>query len=350
MKPNKTRRQESTELPVSNAHGELFHYTSISALKGILKSNSLWATQATHLNDSSEITILWPILEEQCIAYLKRSADEYLRLYPKELEKYNALGGTKKLAERDGRMIVGTMRELMLGSGSKAGMGMTFIVSFTTHEEEYHRQNGMLSQWRGYGNEGNVAIIFDAKELKRLLNLEVKRFEYTSCLVADVIYCHEEVDIVEKFPTLFNELRQFSQKLIGGWNDCDEVLEKNLSNLSASLLPAFGRLKHQAFYEEKEYRIVAGIPDESFRSQLEKLGHRDVQMKKIHYRSGVTGSIPYIRLFEQFTEKLPISRIIVGPSRNQESNERAVYEVVRQRRRAETITIQCSNIPFVGSV
>ena len=48
------------EPPVSEEHLELFHYTSNSALRGILKTNTLWATRATHLNDSSEMELICP--------------------------------------------------------------------------------------------------------------------------------------------------------------------------------------------------------------------------------------------------------------------------------------------------
>ena len=41
------------DLPKS--HPELFHYTTLNGLRGILENGSLWATHYSHLNDSTEI-------------------------------------------------------------------------------------------------------------------------------------------------------------------------------------------------------------------------------------------------------------------------------------------------------
>ena len=41
-----------------NLHRELHHYTSREGLKGILQTNSLWATHFSDLSDSSELFVL----------------------------------------------------------------------------------------------------------------------------------------------------------------------------------------------------------------------------------------------------------------------------------------------------
>lgn len=335
---------------LSTVYPEVYHYTTITALKGMLDSNTLWATRATHLNDSSELTLLWPFLEQYCVAYIKKYADEYLGKHPESRDTFEALGGVARLAGTDGGMIISVMRDLLFGRDGTAEMGMPFIVSFTTHEDDYNRRHGMLSQWRGYGGDDNVALIFDTKGLERLLKKEVDQFQYLTCSISDVIYCRESVDFVERFPQLFDALKQFSQLIVGRWNDNEEQLQEMLAALASGLLPAVGRVKHLAFQEEKECRIIAGIPDESYRGRFEALGRAEVHMKKVYFRSGVFGSIPFIKLFEDLNERLPISRIIVGPSKNQLANERAVYEAVCERGGRETIKIDCSEMPFVGSI
>ena len=42
--------------PVSQQYPELLHYTTLEGLRGIVSSGCLWATDATYLNDSGEIT------------------------------------------------------------------------------------------------------------------------------------------------------------------------------------------------------------------------------------------------------------------------------------------------------
>ena len=50
---------------VVKAHPELFHYTGTAGLKGIIESNSLWATYFADMNDAQEIhTIRVPLADE----------------------------------------------------------------------------------------------------------------------------------------------------------------------------------------------------------------------------------------------------------------------------------------------
>ena len=349
MNPKNPVSHSINEPLVSAKHPELFHYTTLSALKGILETNTLWATQATHLNDSSEVTILWRKLEEICINYLEVFISDYLQSRPEEREKFEALGGAIKFAKQDGSMIVEVMHDLLFGDGTTPGMGMPFIVSFATHNNEYHRRHGMLSQWRGYGGDDTVAIIFDSEKLEDLLEFEVRRFEYLSCLIADAIYYRDDMNLVKTFPRLFAELSDFLRQIIGGWGEHDEILQNDLSRLTSELMPAVGRLKHWAFHEENECRVITGVPDKLFRDKFEQHGHREVLFKNVYYRSGVFGSIPYIRLFEDFNEPLPITRVLVGPSINQRANVQRVYELLDGLARNTMIKAQYSNIPYIGS-
>ena len=85
---------------------ELFHYTSISALEGILDTNTLWATRTTHLNDSSEMELIWPRIASHFIRHLKEEIEIYLQKNPGEKEKFDHQGGAEKVAELDGWMTV----------------------------------------------------------------------------------------------------------------------------------------------------------------------------------------------------------------------------------------------------
>lgn len=72
------------------------------------------------------------------------------------------------------------------------------------------------------------------------------------------------------------------------------------------------------------------------------------RFKAIHYRSGSSGSIPYIKLFDGLSERLPITRVIVGPSRNQLSVLEQVRDLV-QKHGLDPEVVQLSEIPYVGS-
>jgi len=257
--------------------------------------------------------------------------------------------GVASFAERGaGRMYFPPMRDLMFGSGRKVGLVIPFIFSFATHEDEYQKQHGMLSQWRGYGGADNVAITFETKKLERLLYLEHDRFKYMPCSISDVIYFRKEVDLAEHIPDLLRYLNEDVENMFSRQYAGHENVGKTLENLSAQLFSVAGRVKHEAFREESECRIIAGIPDGPHKDEFEEQAGSHV--KRIHYRPGITDSIPYIKLFAGLGEKLPVKRIIVGPSRNQKASEYRVRELVDKFGRVAEITVQCSNIPFVGSV
>src|ERR1700723_3779531 len=64
-RPMSTRNEGRTHLKgIAEEHPELFHYTSAGGLEGILKTQTLWATNALFLNDRWEITAFEMLLPE----------------------------------------------------------------------------------------------------------------------------------------------------------------------------------------------------------------------------------------------------------------------------------------------
>ena len=333
------RKKKANKEPlVSTEHQELFHYTPLQALEGILEANTLWATHAEHLNDSSEMQLLWPKLASQCAAYLQAAFEAGLGRDPEKRENAERLGGVPKISARDGTTSMAIMKSLLLGDESRPGMGIPFVTSFTTHEKEYDRENGVLSQWRGYGDGQNVAIVFDTARLEDLLYSECGRFAYLNCSVASAVYYDKELDLEARFPNLFDALKIYSKHVADGLNDDEQAL-RNLELLTYSLLPAVGRLKHWAFREEKECRIIVGVCHEGHADKFSQFERQQRPFKMIHHRSGSCGLIPYIRLLEDLDEELPIVRILVGPSRNQSANSEAVHELLDRLARGQAIKV-----------
>ena len=332
---------------MSEEHPELFHYTGMAALKGILESNSLWATHQRHLNDSSELMLLWPKFEAACVAHLNKTFSRYVALNPSRGDEVAALGGPGRLAATDGATFVEIMRSLLFGTNDRPGISIPFIASFSSHENEYHREHGMLSQWRSYGDDG-VAIVFDTKELENLLRLEDEQVVFSWCGVQDAVYLERDLDFRRTFSTLFDTVGLFAEHVTKGLDAHDNGVQDNMKRLYEALFPAVTRLKHFGFQEEKECRIVVGVPHQEHHDALEISGNAR-QAKRIYHRSGRNGSIPYIRLFENLGKELPISRILVAPSRNQEANAEAVCDLVSRRNTAERILVQRSEIPYVNS-
>ena len=341
--------ERATEPLASAKYPELFHYTSITALRGILETNTLWATAATHLNDLSEIQLIWGHITKHCIEYVDGAIRNYIGELLDKTERTRLLQDASSLATSDGTMIVDVMRRRLLGDDSNPGMGIPYITSFARHTDAFTRENGMLSQWRGYGGDECIAIVFPTKELERLLTSEYAQFEYFSCALADAVYLDEGFSLKDRFPDLLDALRIFASHVIQQRNISDIEVQNNTNLLSTRLLPAVGRVKHFAFREENECRIIVGLPDESLREEYNRLGEQTKPFKDIHHRTGSATSIPYIRLFETLNEKIPLHRILVGPSRNQRATLETVSDIVCSSGRRGEISIAASAIPYVGT-
>ena len=118
-------------------------------------------------------------------------------------------GGLEGVAAHDADILVRTMKSLLFGDGERPGYGDPSVTCFTTHKKKYDRSNGLLSQWRGYGDDG-VAIVFDAGQMEELLKRECARFHCFACSLADVVYYESKFDLEKRFPGLFDALDSVS--------------------------------------------------------------------------------------------------------------------------------------------
>ena len=330
---SKVSKGRSTRIEVAHPP-ELFHYTNLGALKGILASNELWATSAFHLNDSSEMQNLWPLLEDPM-----REAFERRIVSDRNLNTLaSARGGAAQAAHRLSRHWIDTVRGSLFGGSEREGrIGRPFVTSFAAHSgpgqsDEYHRTHGMLSQWRGYAGVDGVALVFATQGLMELLDRESKAHAY-----GNVIYDISDQEIVD----VVREFSEFAPVIL----ENDSVYgESVLEEIVDPLINIVTKLKHRGFSEECEHRVVAVPTPEHLRNVILVPG--DPPLKPICHRRGGAASIPYIRLFQGFGYSLPITRIVVGPSRVQ----RAILEEVQELVRGLGIAVQGSEIPYVGSV
>ena len=334
---------------VPERHKELFHYTSISALKGILETNSLWATKTTHLNDQSEMELIWPPMEEQVIEQYEAEILDFLQRNPDLKEVINNLGGVDHIAKEDGSRIVGEMHLKLVGNDETPSVAPQYVVSFATHSsdsprDEYHRANGMLSQWRAYGGDKPVAIVFDTAGIDKLLQAESEHFLFWPLLIGDAIYLETDLSLIERFPSLFSSLSACARNFIEPRDR--ESLQRLMTQAYDEASRVCALLKHFGFHEEQECRIVAGATTDALRELLATAGTETPKpAKEVRHRRGHSGGIPYVALFDDLGQDLPIKRIIVGPSRNQDAQFREVRELVNRR----GIQVQKSETPYVGS-
>jgi hypothetical protein len=121
---------------------EIYHYTTVAGLQGILSSNSIWASSAYYLNDSSEI-------EYGCTLVLK-ALDEWRAV--------NANNSSFVVA------VLNSLHHVFAHPLSRLGRSTTIYVTC------FCADGNLLSQWRGYGQSGGYALGFDAGRIASCLD------------------------------------------------------------------------------------------------------------------------------------------------------------------------------------
>ncbi|MCC6780592.1 MAG: DUF2971 domain-containing protein [Hyphomicrobiales bacterium] len=193
--------------------------------------------------------------------------------------------------------------------------------------------NGLLSQWRGYGTDGGVAIVLDTKGIEEVMGRENCIFNHPVNHIGDVTYdddnCLKEKQEFRKVFDLFPEiLCKFYKNVPPHYEEIftDFVMGSTL-------------VKHHAFHEEAEVRIVVSLtPTDRNSCFYAEQNNR----KPIKYRMKGDGEVRYIQLFGN--APLPIKRVIVGPSRVQNLNCQTIKEAVA----GSGIEVIKSETPFSG--
>ncbi|HKQ14291.1 MAG TPA: DUF2971 domain-containing protein [Steroidobacteraceae bacterium] len=126
----------------------LYHYTGMSALKGILTTRNLWATDLRYLNDTAEYSYGVSMLSEELGLLLEE----------------------RRLADPMCVDELAALKYMITESES----GPIYVVCLTAAGGD------QLSQWRGYSAGGGVALGFAAAELAA--HAETLGFRLMTCI------------------------------------------------------------------------------------------------------------------------------------------------------------------------
>lgn len=291
----------------------VYHYTTIEGLLGILKSQSLHASNISYLNDRRELIYVDEFI---CEMIKNKFSSIYYDLQNQNKMTTNVDIGM--LADKEAATFIDSIHE------TSKKTSPIFTVSFCRSGSEFEEQNGLLSQWRGYGRDGGVALRFEVEKLGNIIQKENEEYSYTSTFLGDVIYGIEDPE----FEDIAKELTKFSDAVPDIMENMlkefgiDYVFSGEKVSLDEMHRPyslVAPRLKHPGFTEEKEYRIVASVwtgeesPDETRKR------------KPIQFRKRDNYLIPYITIGNVESGKLPIDQIIVGPSREMARRTDSIY-------------------------
>ncbi len=198
--------------------------------------------------------------------------------------------------------------------------------------QSYDAKHGLLSQWRAYGANGGVAIVLTTREIERMMEHEHDIFAHPVNHIGNAVYDDEDEKIEKEFHQVFEHLPRILDTLYSRQRPNYETIYDHF--LLGSTL-----VKHHAFHEENEVRIVMA-PRPGKDSIFHDPEQATKQSKMVHYTQKGDREIRYIELFGHIP--LPIERVIVGPSPVQNLNCQRISDLVRKR----GIEIVKSEIPL----
>lgn len=324
---------------VSEEYSKLYHYTNWDGLLGIWDSRSLWATHYKFLNDYTEIILF----RDKLINLMSPHVEDVIRKLMEELpdfaQQVNEYGGVAKLIQDEVGAVVDAQY--------KAVGEQIYIASFCgEHEDQNINQNGLLSQWRGYGKDGGFALVFNTEKLEELLVLEEEKYKYKTDFLCEVLYSDDEGKLKDRLSDYWDVLAQDVKLLFDSDSYTGEKREFTGKLQGAvPFVKCVTRYKHYGFKEENEVRVVA-LPAVFSQDFLDIIAATKEELrleKEIKFRNNGTNRIPYIELFKSIGRELPIEKIIVGPHIDKERRASTLKTMFRKT----DIEIVCSDIPYI---
>lgn len=287
--------------------GLLFHYTSTEGLIGILRSGHIFATHIRYLNDSQE---MFDALDH---------ADDFI---------------SQLIDDESTPRMKAFLESAVRSFGRAVG---AYVVSFTDDTDALTGTEQIagdrLNQWRAYSTPGRgFSLGFDARVIDAAgLGLCIEGIDVTAFL-HDCIYKRDLKrgvlqrtgslvagdwlkSLSEQAAWLFNESLEHGEteskwmrdhlRSHGFPPEIRSQMEGARRKVMMGIALNAMALKSEAFFEEKEWRIIV----------LGPVPASDGQDSKIKFRNGAVGLTPYFEFpLNLTTPRSPLRRIVVGPT------------------------------------
>jgi DUF2971 family protein len=284
----------------------LHHYTDAFGVHGIISSNCLWATATQFSNDLSEIE------------YAVSVAVEIIQ----------AMWGSKKKMSSWEQVLAEHLVQLF--DTPLHTFGQPFIVSFC-------EEGDLLSQWRAYGQTSGFSLAFSPLSRDDKVRLISKNGFRT--MVKRVIY-----DVEKQRARLRFILRRLIN-LVNGFSFATTSAEGASAHVELSVLLVLEMtdwacvVKHKAFSEEKEWRII------TYPKGATLVGTTPKNYEGVSVRPTSRLLLPYMILEPPSGKRLPLIEIRCGPSQFQEQSARAMNILLRKHG-YEGLPVTFSRVPL----
>ncbi|WGG48884.1 DUF2971 domain-containing protein [Rugamonas sp. DEMB1] len=267
----------------------LYHYTSISALEGIASNRTVWASHIYYLNDSAELIHAREVLREM-------------------LETKILIDGAENSQNDFAICFEDWLRNLF---SSKPHNIFVFSMS---------QEQSLLSQWRSYTPHGKgVSVAFTPSRVATIAT--TNEFRLGQCIY-DTASHHALLG------ALIVELRSRFECAEPATSENYNIhFEKYVSDI----LQVLSLIKHKAFEEEKEWRLISSLlPDAS---------------QKIDFRQGEGAAmlVPYTKL-ELGNDDWIFDNVTVGPTPHEALASSALLGFLHKHKVCRAVG--SGNLPF----
>lgn len=279
---------------------KIAHYTNLDGLIGIVRERGFWLSEHRCLNDLVEL----------------------------ESGKKIAISVLKKFGTVD---CDSTFRDILHSAAAKLSKHQflpLYICSFSKDLDS-------LALWRGYAKNGKgVSIVFDYDPGNMFFTT------LPHMRAVDVFYKNKDKEricneIIKIFLDEYNkDIKNNDPPVLDDW-----LKDKWITDLAEGLLYVCVSFKHEAFSSEKEVRVIA---------------YNEKDFNGLEYRTVKERIVPYInsaRLYKGHDEyekgdvQLPISKVIIGPTANQNEMNKSIEKFLKDHNYSE-VRVCSSNIPF----
>lgn len=280
----------------------VFHYTSLEKFISIIESQSLYFTNLNYLNDSKEFQHGVDIIKDV-------------------IKNYSTTESKSLILEAINKNI-------------------QYIYKSPRYIACFSKNGDLLSQWRAYDNHGKgIAVGFETDELDNFhaIDISMKNIEYNESIQKNVI--------TEIITIALNYFEQTKEMFDWKGYDYEYLVSTSIIEFLKEFISTY---KHPTFSEEKEFRIEYCVDGNMNKIEDQELMFRATEHLLIPFLK-----IPFIDSHEVSDseaplikkKKLPIKKIIIGPSLNFDLNSESIQNLL-SKNGYKDIEIVESKIPY----
>lgn len=305
-----------------NTNNSAFHYTDLNGFMSIIDNHELWLSNVNFINDRNEL--------QDGISICQKVINNYLE-------------GNLTKKQKHGLDIILSK----LNDGSSDGSWATN--KFDVFASSFCKEGDLLTQWRGYGSNGGIAIGFDQQQLQdcRLMDSNLYNKEISNGTNPEEMMPHNELipflqkviyDDYEKEVIVKIILDLYLDSLDQQKNDVlFDLACSEFSDIIFRYIPLF---KNKSFFSEQELRYIYSI--------------KETKRKLIDFRTRNGLILPFVKLKLldyncRPLKYLPISKIVIGPCLHSEDLLKSVKYFLKNSGNLELVdNVTPSVIPYRG--